>query len=118
VSRATTSPRPPDRLPDAGLIAGEIKRRARDVSRLDQAEQMRVGKPGQRGVSRNQSLDTFGHPSMRPKRGWNSARDLVSGLGDDPVRNRKSGRHAQGLVDDAEPPGRRLFGRELKRADD
>ena len=28
---------------------------------------------------------------------------MVSGPGDDPVCNRKSGRRAQGLVDDAEP---------------
>jgi hypothetical protein len=39
-------------------------------------------------------------PATPVKRG---ARDLVSGSGHDPVRNRKSGRRAHGLVDDAEP---------------
>jgi hypothetical protein len=37
----------------AGFVTGEIKRRAGDVVGLDQPEQMRVGQPCQRSVSRN-----------------------------------------------------------------
>src|SRR5215471_16282306 len=44
-----------------GLVAREIEDRRRDVGGLDQTEQMRVGKPGQRGVARDQLFDPLSH---------------------------------------------------------
>jgi hypothetical protein len=50
------------------FVTGEIKRRTGDVVGLDQAEQMKVGQPRQRGVSRNQFFDPLGHRRRRCNR--------------------------------------------------
>ena len=45
----------------ARFVTREVKRHVGDIVRLDQAEQMRGGKLGQRGVSGNQLFDSLGH---------------------------------------------------------
>jgi len=45
----------------ARFVTGEIKRHVSDIVRLDQAEQMRVGKRRQRGVSGDELFDPIGH---------------------------------------------------------
>src|SRR5271165_1900291 len=49
----------------ARFVTSEIKRRVGDVAGFDQAEQMRVSKPGQSGVSGYQLFDPLGHGRRR-----------------------------------------------------
>ena len=45
----------------ARFVTGEMKRHVSDIVRLDQAEQMRVGKLRQRGVSGDELFDPIAH---------------------------------------------------------